>query len=517
MITEMINPTKISLSSSMITPVLSSAVISIIIAMVFRGLRRRLLLPPGPWFFQVRMAYYMMTMAFPSRVEHIFEKLAMKYGKMFSFSFGSDVHVIISDPEIIREAFVRNRAVCSDRQIMAAYKMIYGGDYNHRILLANGPLWKTARRVVGPCLRNIGTWGQQMESIIIHEADSLLGKLGEQTSKSFDPRHHINRAVANVIQTMVHGYSLDLDDPKLQQMIDSFQVTTSHPVVNRNSLRYFPFFYYMPRLRPLRQAMQFLKTTLSTAVYSQAIEYDHNNINTIVQRIMQAAEQDESTGEDRLKTKEVWRLVFDLMLAGTDTTANTLQWAVLIMAHYPEIQKKVHEEIDRVLDERGPRLQDKKSMPYLQATIMEILRIRPVVPMAIPHVTTEEIVLRGYTIPKGAILTPNIWSCHHSAEFWDNPEVFKPDRFLTNDMKSLVDEPLAYMPFSCGSRKCLGDQLAKNELFLIFAKIMQKFNIDFALGDRPESLDEGFEKGVILRPNAMKIRLLPRAIYRHEE
>lgn len=212
---------------------------------------------------------------------------------------------------------------------------------DHRIIFANGRLWKTSRRVVGPCLRNIGTWGQQMESIILREADYLTDKLAELGSKPFDPRHHLNRAVANIIHMMVHGYNLDHGDARIQQMIDSFQLVVTHPMVTSNTLRYLPFLYYLPTTRPLRQAFQLLKTMLSTAVSTQANGYDQSSINTIVKRIMQAAEEDDDVGEDRLKTKEVWRLVYDLMLAGSDTTSNTLKWAVLVMAYYPDIQKKV--------------------------------------------------------------------------------------------------------------------------------------------------------------------------------
>lgn len=132
MISKMISLTNFSLafSSSTITNALFCASISIVMAMTYRSLRHRLLLPPGPWFLQLRMVYYMLTMRLPCRLEKIYEAQSKKYGKMFSFSLGSDIKIVISDPDIIREAFGKHRDAFSDRRSPSVYAKSFGGEHS---------------------------------------------------------------------------------------------------------------------------------------------------------------------------------------------------------------------------------------------------------------------------------------------------------------------------------------------------------------------------------------------------
>ncbi|XP_070591702.1 vitamin D 25-hydroxylase isoform X3 [Erythrolamprus reginae] len=170
--------------------------------------------------------------------------------------------------------------------------------------------------------------------------------------------------------------------------------------------------------------------------------------------------------------------VGELIIAGTETTTNVLRWAVLFMALYPNIQGQVQKEIDFVI---GPNktacLEDKSKMPYTEAVLHEILRFCNIVPLGIFHATSKDTVVRGYSIPQGTTVITNLYSVHFDEKYWNNPEMFCPERFLDSSGQFLKKE--AFIPFSLGRRHCLGEQLARMEMFLFFTALLQRFHLHF--------------------------------------
>uniref|UniRef100_A0A8C4L4E2 Cytochrome P450 family 2 subfamily U member 1 n=1 Tax=Equus asinus TaxID=9793 RepID=A0A8C4L4E2_EQUAS len=165
-------------------------------------------------------------------------------------------------------------------------------------------------------------------------------------------------------------------------------------------------------------------------------------------------------------------------------------------------KEKVHEEIERVVGpDRAPSLTDKAQMPYTEATIMEVQRLTVVVPLSIPHMTSETTVLQGYTIPKGTVVLPNLWSVHRDPAIWEEPDEFHPNRFL-DDQGQLVKKE-AFIPFGIGKRVCMGEQLAKMELFLMFASLIQSFK--FALPKDSETPLLTGRYGLTLAPHPFNV------------
>ncbi|KAG8014728.1 Hydroxyacyl-coenzyme A dehydrogenase [Nibea albiflora] len=158
---------------------------------------------------------------------------------------------------------------------------------------------------------------------------------------------------------------------------------------------------------------------------------------------------------------------------------------------------KVQAEIDEVLGRhRVPSLTDKGSLPFTEATIMEVQRLTVVVPLAIPHMASETTEFRGYTIPKGTLVVPNLWSVHRDPTVWDDPDTFNPARFLDDEGKLLRKE--CFIPFGIGRRVCMGEQLAKMELFLMVTSLLQAFRFRLPEGASPPNLHGRF--GLTLAP-----------------
>ncbi|XP_072030709.1 cytochrome P450 2U1-like [Amphiura filiformis] len=174
-----------------------------------------------------------------------------------------------------------------------------------------------------------------------------------------------------------------------------------------------------------------------------------------------------------LSEENLIHTVMQLFVAGSETTVTTLRWCFLHMIAYPDIQSRVQDEIDSVVGRNSlPRVSDK--LPFTKATIMEVQRIASIVPMGVPHVAATDTTLRGYFIPKGTMIISNLWAIHHNQDTWDEPEKFKPERFL--DSNGDLCHQNEYIPFSIGRRACLGENLAKMELFVHFTHLLHQFS-----------------------------------------
>ena len=135
-----------------------------------------------------------------------------------------------------------------------------------------------------------------------------------------------------------------------------------------------------------------------------------------------------------LKQEHLHHSLCDLFGAGTDTTATTLAWAILYMIVYPDVQRKIHEELDKAIGrKRMPTLDDRKAIPYTEAVLLEVQRKATIVPLGVPHSATKDSKLYGYDIPAGTLLMSNIWAVHHDPKIWNKPDEFIPERFLNED------------------------------------------------------------------------------------
>ncbi|KAG7271102.1 hypothetical protein CRUP_005655 [Coryphaenoides rupestris] len=202
--------------------------------------------------------------------------------------------------------------------------------------------------------------------------------------------------------------------------------------------------------------------------------------------------------------------VGDIFGAGVETTTTVLKWAVAYLIHYPQVQKRIQEELDvKVGRDRNPQLRDRGTLPYLEASIREVLRIRPVAPLLIPHVALADTSIGNFSVKKGDRVIINLWSLHHDEKEWKNPEIFDPARFLDEEGSGLVLPSASYLPFGAGVRVCLGESLAKMELFLFLSWTLQRFTFSVPPGQPLPSLEGKF--GVVLQPAKYEVRATPRA------
>lgn len=192
----------------------------------------------------------------------------------------------------------------------------------------------------------------------------------------------------------------------------------------------------------------------------------------------------------------------DLIIAGTDTVAITLEWALSNLLNHQEILKKARIEIDnkigldRLVDEP-----DIVNLPYLQNIILETLRLYPAAPLLLPHLSSEDCQVGGYDMPRGTMLVMNVWAIHRDPELWEESERFKPERF------DKEGEAQKVMPFGLGRRSCPGAGLAHRLMGLTLASLVQCFEWERV---SVEQIDMREGKGVTM-PKKEPLRAMCRA------
>jgi cytochrome P450 len=193
----------------------------------------------------------------------------------------------------------------------------------------------------------------------------------------------------------------------------------------------------------------------------------------------------------------------DLEGAGFDTSNKSLQWAILYMAEYPEVQQRVQKEIDDVIGS-GQRveLKDKPRLTYTEATILEIMRMTSIAPFALPKIAIKDTLLQGYNIDKGTVVFFNIHSISYDTNFWGDPQIFRPERLIDDNNKLIKEKCNHIVPFGLGRRRCVGEFLAKMEQFLFFANILRRCKLFKAPGVQ---YDLEPELGLVYSPKPFKV------------
>ncbi|KAK9695867.1 hypothetical protein K7432_012763 [Basidiobolus ranarum] len=208
--------------------------------------------------------------------------------------------------------------------------------------------------------------------------------------------------------------------------------------------------------------------------------------------------------DKRLELEEVVNEMIILIIAGHDTTASTLSCAIYFLARHPDIQAKVREEISGVFEGHtstmeAPTSSQIKSLCYLEAVIKETMRFYPPTPLLLTHTTAEDTYIGNIPIPKDTLINMNMYAMHRSEEYWDSPNMFQPQRWISEDGNIL--NPSAWGPFADGSRICIGKGFAMTELKIDLAMIVRRYNLSFLKSDT----ELQFEAEMIFKPKNLSI------------
>ena len=206
------------------------------------------------------------------------------------------------------------------------------------------------------------------------------------------------------------------------------------------------------------------------------------------------------TCEDIGSIEDIQGLMLDVLSAASETSSSSISWFILYTLLVPDVQQKIYAELDRVVGrDRLPSWQDAKNMPYLQATLCEVLRHSSVVPM-IATDAIRDTTISGYHVPKRTPVVLNIYHIHRDERQWPEAGTFKPHRFLDADGNFVGWNTLpSFMPFGLGHRECAGQTLRKIIMFSFASALIHRFKLELA-GVDPKPTLEPSGRGAVLRP-----------------
>ncbi|TKR59724.1 hypothetical protein L596_029356 [Steinernema carpocapsae] len=474
------------------------------VVLVYYVLRRvRQSLPPGPTPFPIlgnAHQFLIGTMNGKSNVD-IMREWAKIYGNVYTIWLGPMPVVLICDYQTVMDAFVKNGEAHAGRPTTFVTTKCRNGFMG--LIFNEGPDWQDQRRFSLHTLRNFGFGRNIMQVKIMEEAKHRFEVLEKQIDVAKDGKLVMNPApffdilIGSIVNKLLAGYRYDesnLDEfislkHSLDVVMDIFN-PLDFVIFNR-------FTYQLPLLKqrwdflnkPVDDIMGLMKKQINDrqeAIASGKHVLDLNSegddyIDAYLIEMEKRKQKGQELGQfcvDNLVTN-----LFDLWGAGLETTISTLLWACIYMLNTPGVQEKAREEIYSVTQgNRDVDLQDKASLPYVSALVSEALRCGNVLSFNLLHKTTSKTVVGDYLIPKGTVITSQHSVIMTNDDNFKDAEKFNPDRFLEgNSLEKQV------IPFGVGKRSCVGESLARVELFLILANFLQRFKITPAVDETPPS------------------------------
>ncbi|XP_072285410.1 cytochrome P450 2G1-like [Pyxicephalus adspersus] len=454
-----------------ISTVILAFFISCVIFSLWNPLYRRRNLPPGPT--PLPIVGNVLQIKKGELVKSLME-FAEKYGPVYTLYFGHHPIVVLTGFETVKEALLDQPEEFSGRGRFPTFDNFVNG---FGIVFGNGDQWKDLRRFSLTILRNFGMGKKSIEERIQEEAGFLVAEIKTFKEKSMDPTNLLLQAVSNVICSVVFGNRFEYDNRSFEQLLtlfgETFKDVSSSWGQLLDMLPEFMNYIPGPHHRIVKHLNKLKEFTLERVKKNQET-FDPNCPRDFIDCFIlkQLKEKD----NPNFDMNNMIMTILNLFFAGTETVSSTLRHGFLLLIRYPEIQDKVIEEIDQVIGQnRIPNIEDRNKMPYTDAVIHEIQRFSDILPFNVPHKVIKDVNFKGYTIPKGTDVYPLLCSVLHDPKKFITPDKFNPNHFL--DSNGCFKKSDAFMPFSAGKRVCLGEGLARMELFLFLTTILQNFKL----------------------------------------
>ncbi|XP_028640134.1 cytochrome P450 2D3-like [Grammomys surdaster] len=420
-------------------------------------------------------------------------KLHKCYGDVFSLQMGWNPVVVINGLKTMREVLVTYGEDTADRPEMPTFPHLgYGQKAKGVVFAPYGPEWREQRRFCVSTLRNFGLGKKSLEQWVTEEAGHLCDAFTAQAGSPFNPYPLLDKAMCNVIAAFIFAHRFEYGDPGIIKMLEVLKENTREKIgLIPEVVKIFPILLRIPGLADkVFPGQKTFRTMVEKMVTEHKRTWDPEQPpRDLTDAFLAEMEKAKRNPESSLNEATLPLLILDLFGAGIVTTSITLTWALLLMILHPDVQRRVQQEIDEVIGQvRCPEMEDQARMPYTNAVIHEVQRFADIVPVSLPHKTSRDIEVEGFLIPKGTTLIPNLSSVLKDETVWEKPLHFHPEHFL--DAQGHFVKHEAFMPFSAGRRACLGEPLARMELFLFFTCLLQRFSFSVPAG-HPRPSDFG--------------------------
>ncbi|XP_048237111.1 cytochrome P450 2D26-like [Haliotis rufescens] len=446
-----------------------------------------------------------------------FSKLRRQYGDIFSVYIFNQPVIVINGYSVIKDALVKNADVFSHRPpsfltdhfSKGKGKYICIDTYLHAYCIRVRLLQPTGSKLI---LIDTISGKTILEDAIQEELSFFLQAIHECVHTDFNCNRVLNNAVANIISSVVSGKRFEYTDPLFVKFMKCLDENIRN-IGTANVLNVLPIVRYLPGdlfkfKQTLRNISMIDKEIIRPFIEDNRNNYDDSNVTNFTSAYIKAIQRRRQEGQDtNMSDGNLETCLRDLFIVGSETTATVLRWGLVYFLNYPDVQEKCFQEIlENVGQSRRPSMKDKTSLPYVEATVTEILRCADIIPSSLPHSVPHDVEFRGYTFPEGITVLPMLSSALHDPDYWGDPRNFRPDRFL--DTEGKFQKMNEHIPFSLGHRACLGEALARMELFLFTTSMIQEFEFRPVDGVSPSL--QGLP-GIVYRPQQFNMKAIPRA------
>ncbi|XP_017376610.1 cytochrome P450 1A1 isoform X1 [Cebus imitator] len=469
-----------------VTELLLASVIFCLVFWVIKASRPRvpkgLKSPPEPWGWP--LLGHVLTLG---KSPHLaLTRMSQRFGDVLQIRIGSTPVVVLSGLDTIRQALVRQGDDFKGRPDLYSFTLITDGQ-SMSFSPDSGPVWAARRRLAQNGLKSFSIASDPasssscyLEKHVSQEAEALISRLQELMAGPgrFNPYRCVMISVVNVICAICFGQLYDHNHQELLSIVN-LSNSFAEVVGSGNPADFIPILRYLPNssLNAFKDLNEKIYNFLQKMVKEHYKTFEKGHIRDITDSLIEHCQEKQldENANIQLSDEKIINVVLDLFGAGFDTVTTAISWSLMYLVTNPRVQRKIQEELDTVIGrERQPRLSDRSHLPYMEAFILETFRHSSFVPFTIPHSTTRDTSLKGFYIPKGRCVFVNQWQINHDQKLWVNPSEFLPERFLTPDggINKVLSEKVIL--FGMGKRKCIGETIARWEVFLFLAILLQQ-------------------------------------------
>ena len=385
-----------------------------------------------------------------------FTKVAREYGDVAGLRVLNFKTVFINHPSLIEEVLVTNARKYSKGRVLRANRHVFG----EGLLTSEGDFWLRQRRLAQPAFHRarVASYAATMVDYTERMVQGWRG--GEER----DAHQEMMRLTLEIVAKTLFDADVEGD---AQEVGKSLELLLEIGANFRRTI-FVPHWLPTPtNLRVRREVKQIEKILYRIIAERRASGRDAGDL---LSMLLSAQDEDGSRMTDRQLRDET----ITLFLAGHETTASTLSWTWWLLARHPAVEAKLHAELDAVLGDRAPTLDDLPKLRYTGHLITESLRLYPAA-WGMARLVVEDHEIAGYAVTKGMGVAMAQWVVHRDPRWYDAPEEFRPERWEDDLLKRLPR--FAYFPFGGGPRQCIGNAFALMEAALILATIARKFRL----------------------------------------
>jgi cytochrome P450 len=440
------------------------------------------LYPPGPeqgFFSGLRSPLRKDPLSFITRA-------AREYGDIVCLRFFNIRTYLLFHPDQIEDVLINNSKKFIKGRVLRANRHLFGNG----LLTSEGEFWLRQRRMMQPAFhRNrIANYASTMTDC----ATKLLQSW--QPNQQLDLHQAMMRLTLQIVGKTLFHSDVQRDAPQVGENLHVLLEYTSDFRRMMMTPRWLPTHRNLQAKRAVRELTQIIDRIIEQR------RADKDDAGDLLSLLIHAQDEDGS----RMTTQQLRDEALTLFLAGHETTASTLSWTWMLLAQNPQVEQKFHAELASVLNGRTPTLDDLPRLTYTNQILMESMRLYPPA-WAIARLAIEDHQLGGFPVPKGTGTAAVSWVVHRDPRWYDNPELFFPERWQGGDLLKKIPR-FAYFPFGFGPRQCIGNSFALMEAQLVLATIAQHFRFTLEPGHRIEPL-----ASITLRPRTgLRVQLIPR-------